>query len=43
VVSRDKRDDLDFLWVEAPQISILDQVVRVAVMTVVADVYADVV
>jgi hypothetical protein len=43
VVSRDKRDDLDFLRIEAPQISILDQIVGVAMMAVIADVYANVV
>ncbi len=43
MVSRDERDDLNFLRIEAPQISILDQVIRMTVMAIVADVYADVV
>jgi hypothetical protein len=43
MVSRDERDDLDFLRIEAPQISILDQVVGMTMMTVVTDVYPDVV
>ena len=42
MVSRDQRDDLDFLRIEAPQISILDQVIRMAMMAIVADVYANV-
>jgi hypothetical protein len=43
VVSRDERDDLDFLRIEAAQISILDQVIGVTMMSIVADVYANVV
>lgn len=43
MVSRDERDHLDFLRIEAPQISILDQVIGVAMMSIVADVYANVV
>jgi hypothetical protein len=43
MVSRDQRDDLDFLRIKTPQISILDQVVGMTVMAIVADVYADVV
>jgi len=43
MVSRDQRDDLDFLRIEAAQISILDQVVGMTVMTIVTDVYADIV
>jgi hypothetical protein len=43
MVSRDQRDDLDLLRIEAPQISILDQVVGMTMMTLVTDVYTDVV
>ena len=43
VISRDERDHLDLPRLEPAQITILDQVVRMAVMAVVADVYPDVV
>lgn len=43
VIARDQRDDLHLDRVEAPQISILDQVVGMAVMPLVADVQAHVV
>ena len=43
MVAGDERNDLDFLWVEAAQISILDQVIRMPVVPIVADVYANVV
>jgi hypothetical protein len=42
MVSRDQRGDLDLLRVETPQISILDQVVGMAVVALVTDVDADV-
>ena len=32
MVARDERDDLDLLRIEAPQVAVLDQVVRVPVM-----------
>jgi len=38
-----ERDDLDLFRIEATQISILDQIVRMLVMPLVADVYPDVV
>lgn len=43
VVARDERDDLHLGRLEAPQISILDQVVGMAVVALVADVQPDVV
>lgn len=43
MVSGDQADDLDLLRIEAPQISIFDQIVRVTMMAIVTDVYADVV
>ena len=43
VIARDERNDLDFLGLESAQIAILDQVVRVPMMPLVADVDADVV
>jgi hypothetical protein len=43
MVSRQQRDDFDFLRIETAKIPVLDQVVRVPVMTLVADVHADVV
>ena len=43
VVARDEGDDLDLLRVEAAQVAVPDQVVRVLVMAAVADVDADVV
>ena len=43
VVARDERDDLDLLRVESAQVAVLDQIVRMAVMALVADVDADVV
>ena len=43
VISRDQRDHFDLSRFEAAQIPILDQVVRMAVMAVVADVRPDVV
>ena len=43
VVARDERDRLDVVRLEAAKIAVLDQIVRVLVMTLVADVDADVV
>jgi hypothetical protein len=43
VIPRDERDRLDLERIESPQIPVLDQVVRMSVMTLVADVDADVV
>jgi hypothetical protein len=43
VVAGEQRDDLDLLGIEAAEIAVLDQVVRVPVMALVADVHADVV
>jgi len=42
VVPGHERDDLDLFRIEAPQISILDQIVRMLVMALVTDVDADV-
>jgi len=42
MVARDEGDGVDLLWLESPQMSILDQVVRVLVMPFVADVDAHV-
>ena len=39
----DERDDLDFLRIEATEVPILDQIVRVLVVAFIADVNADVV
>jgi hypothetical protein len=38
-----ERDRVDLLGLESPQISVLDEVIRVLVMALVADVHADVV
>jgi len=43
VVARDQRDHLDFPRLETAQVAVLDQVVRVAVMPLVAHVDADIV
>ena len=43
VIARDERDRLDLVRLEAAQIAVLDQVVRVLVVALVADVDADVV
>ena len=43
MVAGDERDDLDLLGIEAAQTAVLDQVVRVLVVALVADVRADVV
>ena len=43
VVAGDQRDDLDLRRLEAAQVAVLDQVIRVLVMPLVADVDADVV
>ena len=43
MIARDERDDLDLLRIEAAQVAVLDQVVRVPVVALVADVDADVV
>ena len=43
VVPRQQRDDFDFLRIEAAQLSILDQVIGVAVMSFITDVGAGVV
>ena len=43
MIARDERDHLDLLGLEAAQVAVLDQVVRVLVVPLVADVDADVV
>jgi len=43
VVPRQQRDDFNFLRVETAQIAVLDQVVRMAMMALVADMHPDVV
>ncbi len=43
VVARDQRDDFDLLRFESAEVAMLDQIIRVPVMTLVADVNADVV
>ena len=43
VIPRDQGHDLDFLGIEAAQVAVLDQIQRVLVMTLVADVDADIV
>ena len=43
VIAGDQRDDLDLVGLEAAQVAVLDQVVRMAMMPLVADVVADVV
>ena len=43
MVAGDERDDLDLLRIEAPQISILDQVIGMPVVAVIADMHADIV
>jgi hypothetical protein len=43
MISRHEREDVDFLGLEATQIAVLDQVVRMLVVAFVADVHADVV
>ncbi len=43
VVTRDQRDDFDLLRFESAEVAMLDQIIRVPVMTLVADVNADVV
>jgi len=43
VIAGDERDDLDLVRLEAAQVAVGDQVVRVFVMAFVADVHADVV
>jgi len=43
MVPRDERNHFGFLRLEAAQIAVLDQVVRVLVVPLVADVHADVV
>jgi len=43
VVPGDQRNRLDFVWFEAAQIAVLDQVVRVTMMPLVTDVHARVV
>jgi hypothetical protein len=43
VIAGDQRDGLDFIRLEAAQIAVLDEIVRVLVMPLVADVHADVV
>ena len=42
VIARHERDDLDFLRVESAQIAVLDQVVRMLMVPLVADVHSDV-
>ncbi len=43
MVPRDERDRIDFLGLEAAQVAVLDQIVRMLVMALVADMHADVV
>ena len=43
VIARDERNRLDHVGLETAQIAVLDQVVRMPVVTLVADVHADVV
>src|SRR5581483_9662093 len=43
VIARDERDDFDFFGFEAAEVAVLDQIVRVLVVILVADVNADVV
>jgi hypothetical protein len=43
MVPRQQRDDFDFLRIEPAKIPVLDQIIRVTVMTLVADVHADIV
>jgi hypothetical protein len=43
VIARDEREDLDLSWLEAAQVAVANQVVRVFVVPLVADVHADVV
>ena len=43
MVAGDERDRFDFVRLEAAEIAVLDQVVRVLVVPLVADVHADVV
>ena len=43
VIARDERDRLDLVGLESAQIAVLDQIVRVLVVPLVADVHADVV
>src|SRR5215471_18900425 len=43
MIARDQRDRLDFLGLEAPEIPIFDQIVRMFVVALIADVNADVV
>ena len=43
VITRDQRNRLDLVGLEAAQLAVLDQVIRMFVVTFVADVHADVV
>ena len=43
MISGNECDDLDFLGIETSQIAVLDEVIRVAVVTFVADMHADIV
>ena len=43
MIAGDERDHFDLLRIEAAQIAVLDQIVRMPVMPLVADVHADVV
>jgi len=43
VIARDERDDADLLRVEAAEAAVLDQIVRMPMMPLIADVQADVV
>jgi hypothetical protein len=43
VITGDERDHLDLVRIESPQVAMLDEVVRVPMMALVADVHADVV
>src|SRR5262245_66639552 len=43
MVPGDERDDVDLFRFEAAEVAVLDQVIRVAVVTLIADVVADVV
>ena len=43
VIARDERDRFDFVRLESAKVAVLDQIVRVFVMTFVADVHPDIV
>jgi hypothetical protein len=43
VIARNEREDLDLRGIEAPQIAVADEVIRMLVVPLIADVHADVV